>query len=106
MGCPVGVPRPVENTMTPAASGSLYNYGAWVRDFNINTAGVKPSDLAISARLFDMDTENPESTDFITKSSGELYISDTFVGENGNVMSILDLAALLQQQQQETTPAE
>lgn len=30
-------------------------------------------------------------------------LPETFVGENGNVMSILDLAALLQQQQQETT---
>ena len=34
-------------------------------------------------------------------------LPETFVGEDGNVMSILDLAALLQQQQQETTqPAE
>ena len=30
-------------------------------------------------------------------------LPETFVGEDGNVMSILDLAALLQQQQQETT---
>ncbi|MBE6758212.1 MAG: hypothetical protein E7552_06680, partial [Ruminococcaceae bacterium] len=74
---------PLANTMTPSAAGSLYNYGAWVRDFNIDTSGVKPTDLAISARLFFMDTEDPESRAFVTESSGEFYISDTFVGENG-----------------------
>ncbi|MBE6768280.1 MAG: hypothetical protein E7549_05135 [Ruminococcaceae bacterium] len=74
---------PVANTMTPLASGSLYNYGAWVRDFNINASSVKPTDMAISARLFFMDTEDPDSRAFVENSSGELYISDTFVGENG-----------------------
>ena len=33
-------------------------------------------------------------------------LPETFVGENGNVMSILDLAALLQQQQQQQEPTQ
>lgn len=48
----------------------------------------------------------PELLEFYLLEAWDGKLPETFVGENGNVMSILDLAELLKQQQENTQPAE
>ena len=48
----------------------------------------------------------PELLEFYLLEAWDGKLPETFVGENGNVMSILDLAALLQQQQQQQEPTQ